>query len=54
VDEIKIYIQESRLRCFGQTCDADDRREDTYENATYKNGGKTMKRKTQNQMDKPI
>ena len=35
------------------TCDADERREDIYENATPTNGGKTTKRKTQNQMDRP-
>ena len=34
-------------------CDADERREDMYKNATRKNGGNTTKRKTKNQIDKP-
>ena len=34
------------------TCDANERREDIYENATHKNGGKRTKMKTQNQMDR--
>ena len=35
------------------TCDADGRREDTKENTTHKNGEEPVKRKTQNQMDRP-
>ena len=31
-------------------CDAGGTRENTYENATHKNGGKMTKRKTQNQI----
>ena len=35
------------------TCDMHERRENTLENATQKNGGKTTKRNSQNQMDRP-
>ena len=37
----------------GWTCDADEKREKTLENATHKNGGKTTKKKAKNQMDRP-
>jgi hypothetical protein len=48
VDEIKNDIQKIK---FGQMMMLDE--EKVHENATYKNGWETTKRKTKNQMDRP-
>ena len=49
MERSKKYHLKEQIEIFW-TCDADERREDTQENATHKNGGKTTKRRTQNQI----